>query len=105
MVVAPWYGESWSALLLLIDHHSHLLQTMSDDEFFSTSASTGHLNPPSFDELISFSRQLLNIAFPLYWFEGKIGVRDGFVPSIPDIRWESVRDKVTRCLLAIHARE
>ena len=105
MVVAPWYGESWSALLLLIDYYSHLLQTMSVDEFFSTSVSAGRWNPLSLDELISFSRRLLNIAFPLYWFKGNIGVRNGFVLGILDLCWESVRDKVTRCLSVIHARE
>jgi ubiquitin-protein ligase E3 C len=85
---------------------------MGDDEFFSSAAGPARGsggasvsgNPLSIDELISFSRQLLNIAFPLYWHEDQTNIKETDVPGL-GIKWEGVRDRVTRCLQAIHARE
>lgn len=88
---------------------------MGDDEFFSspspTSASSNApRNPLTLDELVVFSRKLLNIAFVLYWREDQTGVLQGAVPGFEGtgtggLKWERVREKVTRCLVAIHARE
>lgn len=82
---------------------------MGDDEFFA-SAPTASVkretprNPLNLDELTSFSRKLLNIAFTLYWREDQTNVAEGKVPGM-NIKWEGVREKVTRCLQGIHSRE
>lgn len=84
---------------------------MGDDEFFSsaTPASTERpveRNPLSLDDLTTFSRQLMNIAFTLYWrtpnegFSSPVLARAGI-----RLNWEGVRDVITKCLVAIHARE
>jgi hypothetical protein len=78
---------------------------MGDDEFFSTStSSTAPHNPLTPDELILFSRILLNIAFALYWRDDQTNVQEGGVPGV-NLKWEAARERVTKCLLAIHARE
>ena len=86
--------------------YTQALLTMGDDEFFSTGASSGGArNPLSLDELITFSRKLLNVAFTLYWKEGQSEVQSGGPPGMTGVKWEAVREKVTKCLQAIHARE
>lgn len=84
---------------------------MGDDEFFSSMPGPssrpgvgGHANPLSLDDLTAWSRQLLNVAFPLYWHEDQANIKDGVVPGMR-LTWAAVRDKVTKCLQAIHARE
>jgi ubiquitin-protein ligase E3 C len=72
---------------------------MGDDEFFSNSRTSLTL-----DELVVFSRALFNIAFTLYWRYDQTKLQEGTVPGL-SIRWEGVRDKITKCLQAIHARE
>ena len=90
----------------MTDVYTQTLLTMSDDEFFSsdslvTSASAIHKNPLTIDEVVSFSKQLMNIAFMLYWFENSFqGVEQSSF-----LTWESIRDKITKLLTAIHARE
>lgn len=87
---------------------------MGDDEFFSSASAAANVprNPLTLDELVVFSRKLLNIAFTLYWREDQTGVLQGAVPGFDGtggaaggLKWEGVREKVTRCLVAIHARE
>ena len=56
------------------------------------------------DELTAFSRRLLNIAFALYWREDPASAQEA-VPGLGQVKWENVREKVTRCLQALHARE
>lgn len=46
------------------DLYSQDLMTMSDDEFFGSTATR---NPLTLDELASFGRQLLKITFTLHW--------------------------------------
>lgn len=76
---------------------------MGDDEFFNKSQSTPYPNPLTLDELTIFSRKMLNIAFTLYWRDD---IRSGdSVPGVPSLKWEGARDKLTKCLQAIHARE
>ncbi|KAF9456890.1 hypothetical protein BDZ94DRAFT_1274548 [Collybia nuda] len=124
--------EAWVMLLCLTDLYTKALVTMGDDEFFGsgtgsasmsssgrtlaeasgassgTGPSSAARNPMTLDELTSFSRQLLNIAFALYWREGvsSMGAVGGGT-SDPGLRctWEDVREKVTRCLVGIHARD
>ena len=105
----PESGSAWLPLLFLTDIYTQALLTMGDDEFFASrlsaagvSSKSTHRNPLTVDEVISFSRQLLNIAFALYWNEAQVS--DGNAPGTP-ISWESVRDKLTKLLQAIHARE
>ncbi|THH16719.1 hypothetical protein EW146_g3984 [Bondarzewia mesenterica] len=102
----PVHAPSWPPLVFLTDLYTQSLLTMGDDEFFSsvTAASTAARNPLTLDELTSFSRQLLNIAFILYWREDQTNVQQGGVPGIK-LNWEGVREKVTKCLQAIHARD
>jgi hypothetical protein len=52
---------------------------MGDDEFFGTSGpgDTIARNPLTLDELACFGRQLLNIAFALYWREDQTLLREG----------------------------
>jgi hypothetical protein len=75
---------------------------MGDDEFFGSTAAR---NPLTLDELVSFGRQLLNIAFILYWRDDQTSLQVTSVSSQIRCTWEDVRDKVTKCLLDIHARE
>jgi ubiquitin-protein ligase E3 C len=99
---------------------THVLGSSSSSarSFGAVGATQIQRNPLTLDELREFSRQLLNIAFALYWREdggdangggmmarpvnaGGVG-RDG---TIVRCTWEAVREKVTKCLVAIHARE
>jgi hypothetical protein len=75
---------------------------MGDDEFFGSATAR---NPLILDELVSFGRQLLNIAFTLYWRGDQTSLQETNVSSQVRCTWEDVRDKVTKCLLDIHARE
>jgi ubiquitin-protein ligase E3 C len=76
---------------------------MGDDEFFSETGA--NRNPLMLDDLRRFSKQLLNIAVTLYWREEY--ATPGQYLITPDLKcpWETVREKATRCLVAIHARE
>lgn len=81
---------------------------MGDDEFFSSAnhaaSASAPRNPLSLDELTLFSRKLLNIAFTLYWREDQTGIMEVGVPGV-NLKWEGAREKLTKCLQAIHARE
>ncbi|KAH9920431.1 uncharacterized protein B0H18DRAFT_1191801 [Fomitopsis serialis] len=63
----PEYAAAWPPLLFLVDLYIQALLTMGDDEFFGRAGPATHRNPLTLDELTSFSRQLLNVAFTLYW--------------------------------------
>ena len=107
VLIDPSHASSWPPLLFLADLYTQSLLTMGDDEFFSsaaTTAPTAPRNPLTLDELTAFSRKLLNIAFTLYWREDQTNVQEGGVPGV-NLKWEGVREKVTKCLQAIHARE
>ena len=106
----PANASHFPPLLFLVDLYSQALLTMGDDEFFGSStvgiAGRAQRNPLNLDELVVFSKQLLNIAFTLYWRDDS---NNNFWESCisQDVRctWEGVKEKVTRCLLGIHARE
>lgn len=105
--------QSWLPLLFLTDLYTQALMTMGDDEFFASrpgavSVPQAQRNPLTVDEVIAFSRQLMNIAFVLIWHmsmdESDTSSFKGKVPGTT-IGWETVRDKVTRLVQAIHDRE
>ena len=102
-LVEPANAVHWPPLLFLCELYTQALLTMGDDEFFGNNATTR--NPLSLDELKSLSRQLLNVAFTLYWRDDQSHGGDGGISGNPRYTWESAREKVTKCLLAIHARE
>ena len=78
---------------------------MGDDEFFANGATPNvPRNPLTLDEITAFSRRLLNIAFALYWREDPASAQED-VPGLGQVKWESVREKATRCLQALHARQ
>lgn len=109
-LIDPVNVSYYPPLLFLVDLYSQALLTMGDDEFFGTSPAGGsgraQRNPLSLDELISFSRQLINIAFALYWRDDAGGpLSETYISREVRCTWEAVREKVTRCLLGIHARE
>ena len=85
---------------------------MGDDEFFSSSSSAStpvsvavaQRNPLTLDELVAFSRQLMNIAYILYLGEGAAALLEREVPGA-GMTWKAVRELATLCLQGIHARE
>ena len=111
----PTHAKFWPPLLFLVDLYTQALLTMGDDEFFSLSSSlsasapssstASARNPLTLDEITLLSKQLMNIAFTLYWREDQTNVQNSFVPGITNLRWETVRERVTKLLQAIHARE
>ncbi|KIO29730.1 hypothetical protein M407DRAFT_14471 [Tulasnella calospora MUT 4182] len=104
----PSNQDLWPPLLFLVDTYTHSLRTMTDDEFFSTGgarSSAVRSQPLLLDEVAEFSKQILNIVFPLYWNEDQMNVREDSIPGLPSMKWETARDKLTRCLKAIHARD
>ncbi|CAA7268920.1 unnamed protein product [Cyclocybe aegerita] len=116
-VLDPANAAHYAPLLLFADLYSQALLTMGDDEFFGTSletssssASSGSAgptvprNPLALEELVWFSKQLLNIAFVLYW---KVNSTFAVTRVSAEVQctWEEVREKVTKCLLAVHARD
>ncbi|KAG8821912.1 hypothetical protein FRC18_011175 [Serendipita sp. 400] len=103
----PQLKNDWPALLLLTELYTQALLTMTDDEFFSNTARTGSTaarNPFIIGEVVLFSRQLLNIAFYLYWNEDANSIQSCTIPGLP-VSWELVRERFTKCLQAIHARD
>ena len=103
-------ASHWLPILLLADLYSQALLTIGDDEFLwssssSTSSSRAVRNPLTLDKLVSFSKRLLNIAFAMYWRDDQSIMHEVYVLSQVRCSWEMVREKVTQCLLGIHARE
>ncbi|KAI0366687.1 HECT-domain-containing protein [Pilatotrama ljubarskyi] len=105
-ITKPDHAADWPPLLLLADLYTQALLTMGDDEFFSSGNNpNAPRNPLSIDEITEFSRKLLNIAFALYWREDSTSVQEGNVPGLGSVKWENVREKATKCLQALHARD
>ncbi|PFH45540.1 hypothetical protein AMATHDRAFT_71617 [Amanita thiersii Skay4041] len=107
-ILDPVNVNAWPPLIFLSDLYTQMLLTMGDDEFFGTNSSTSQQvsrNPLSLDELRSFSRRLLIVAFTLFQREGQTDWHKGSVSPNLRLTWENVRDKVTKCLLAIHSRD
>ncbi|KAK7694083.1 hypothetical protein QCA50_003659 [Cerrena zonata] len=100
----PQFASSWPPLLFLIELYTQALLTMGDDEFFSIGTAGAPRNPLTLDELTAFSKQLLNIAFTLYHNVDQVNMQD-FVPGMFSLKWEGIRERATKCLQAIHARD
>lgn len=118
----PESGNDWPALILLCDMLSKVLLTLGDDEFYpergllgSNASSRAWL---SSEEILSISAVLRNIAFAMYWHEGKVpltnladesadGRLDANVPRVPGMRMTltSLRALVTKLLQQLHARD
>ncbi|TEB27548.1 HECT-domain-containing protein [Coprinellus micaceus] len=102
-------AKYWPSLLFLAELYNQALLTMGDDEFFasaagpSTASSSAVRNPLALDDVVAFCRQLLNVAFTLYWTEDQALLQRGIGPA--GYRWDVVREKITKCLVAIHARD
>ena len=107
LLADPVNVAQWPPILFLADLYSQALLTMGDDEFFGRApGGIAQRNPLTLDELISFSKQLLNIAFTLYWRDDQSSMmHEVYISSSVRCSWETVREKVTKCLLGIHARE
>ncbi|KAJ8508844.1 hypothetical protein ONZ45_g8914 [Pleurotus djamor] len=110
VLLDPRNVASWPPLLYLTFLYNQALTTMGDDEFFAaagtSSLSAAERNPLSLDDLVTFSRQLLNITFALYWKPPEEATASSIL-SLAGIRlsWDGIRDIMTKCLLAIHARD
>lgn len=112
----PANASTWPLFIFIVDLYSYALLTMGDDEFFAsrtqrTSASP-HRNPLTVDEVIAFSKQVLNIAFTLYWSDALNSSQHVSGTSLAweivpgtSLTWETVRGKLTELLQAIHARD
>lgn len=97
-------------LLFLVDLYRQALLTMGDDEFFGSTAmgisGRSQRNPLTMDELIAFSKQLLNITFALYWRDDSVtSLGENYISKDVRCTWEGLKERVTKCLLDIHARE
>ncbi|KAL1745181.1 HECT-domain-containing protein [Schizophyllum fasciatum] len=93
------YADAWPPLLLLADLYTQALLTMGDDEFFGAGR-----NPLILDEVASFGRQLLIIAYTLFTREDQGGMVRADA-TVLRCSYEGAREKMTRCLTAIHARD
>ncbi|KAG6876550.1 hypothetical protein C0992_012473 [Termitomyces sp. T32_za158] len=109
-------AEIWIPFLLLVELYTKAMVTMGDDEFFGSNLGAGlglelggrvlgsaevggaaqvARNPLTLDELVGWSRQLMNVAFALFWREdrevltkavglegeGSLSSRKPFVPA------------------------
>ena len=101
-------ASHWAPLLVLTYLYNRALLTMGDDEFFSSSTSVTtpamQRNPLTLDELIAFSRKLMNVAYALYLCDDVTIMLEKEVPGT-EMTWKAVRELVTLCLQGIHARE
>ncbi|CAE6463079.1 unnamed protein product [Rhizoctonia solani] len=98
----------WPPLVFLTVLYTHMLRTMSDDEFFSTQIgqtpqTQNAQNPLSTSEVAHFGRALLGVVFRLYLHEVVIGTRR--VPGLGDINFGMVREWGTELLQSISLRD
>lgn len=76
----------------LADLHSQAL-TMGDNEFFGSFPSIHAVrNPLTIDELLSFSKQLTNVAFTMYWRDDQSTMHEVYVSPQLRCSWETVRE-------------
>lgn len=117
--------QDWPALILVLEMLSKVLLTLGDDEFDSSVNGSMALNPRSNgswlsrDEILSISGLLRNVAFAMYWYEGKAPLvnlnsedladsRAGKqTPRVPGMRMTllSLRTLVTTLLKQLHSRD
>lgn len=119
-------SQDWPALVLVLEMLSKVLLTLGDDEFYSTvddafaiNGNRGNSGWLSRDEILSISGLLRNVAFAMYWYEGKAPLvhltDDGLAdpkarlrtPRVPGMRMTllSLRTLVTKLLKQLHARD
>ncbi|SPO21006.1 related to ubiquitin protein ligase e3 [Ustilago trichophora] len=126
----PGTSQDWSALVLVLEMLSKVLLTLGDDEFFSSvdenfavsgggggaRTNSGWL---SRDEILSISGLLRNVAFAMYWYEGKAPLvhlnsddienptAREHTPRVPGMRMTllSLRTLVTTLLKQLHSRD
>ncbi|TKY90648.1 hypothetical protein EX895_000646 [Sporisorium graminicola] len=125
----PGTSQEWPALILVLEMISKVLLTLGDDEFlpsdddnFSINGGGGARSSArwlSRDEILSISGLLRNVAFAMYWYEGKaplVNLDGGEVddprshartPRVPGMRMTllSLRTLVTTLLKQLHARD
>lgn len=117
--------QDWPALILVLEMLSKVLLTLGDDEFYSTfdesiNGRGGHNRGwLSRDEILSISGLLRNVAFAMYWFEGKAPLTNlnndesedanerQRTPRVPGMRMTllSLRTLVTKLLKQLHSRD
>ncbi|KDR68246.1 hypothetical protein GALMADRAFT_146484 [Galerina marginata CBS 339.88] len=99
----------WRPLILLADLYSQALQTMDDHEFLGSASGSQVCNPLTLAEVASFSVQLLNIIFSLYWrysdYCDENETQYIHISSDVYCSWSELREKLLRCLCRIYARE
>ncbi|CAE7132589.1 unnamed protein product [Rhizoctonia solani] len=98
----------WPPLVFLTVLYTHMLRTMSDDEFFSTQIgqtpqTQSAQNPLSTSEVAHLGRALLGVVFRLYLHEVVINTRR--VPGLGDINFGMVREWGTELLQSICLRD
>ncbi|CBQ67807.1 related to ubiquitin protein ligase e3 [Sporisorium reilianum SRZ2] len=122
-------SQEWPALILVLEMLSKVLLTLGDDEFlpsddanFGVSGGGGARSSArwlSRDEILSISGLLRNVAFAMYWYEGKAPLvnLDGGegddpktrarTPRVPGMRMTllSLRTLVTTLLKQLHSRD
>ncbi|PWZ02601.1 HECT-domain-containing protein [Testicularia cyperi] len=127
----PQFAEEWPGFVLLANLLSKVLLTLSDDEFYSKQGmpgATAAANAGTWltaEEIISISGILRNVAFAMYWHEGKAplinmdetsatGIPAGKhtaqladAPQVPGMRMTipALRALVTKVLQQFHARD
>ncbi|CDW95491.1 hypothetical protein [Sporisorium scitamineum] len=125
----PNTSKEWPALILVLEMLSKVLLTLGDDEFlpsgddsFGVSDGGGARSNArwlSRDEILSISALLRNVAFAMYWYEGKaplINLDGGDVddpkgrartPRVPGMRMTllSLRTLMTTLLKQLHSRD
>ncbi|EUC67353.1 ubiquitin-protein ligase E3 C [Rhizoctonia solani AG-3 Rhs1AP] len=98
----------WPPLVFLTVLYTHMLRTMSDDEFFSTQIgqspqTQSAQNPLSTSEVAHLGRALLGVVFRLYLHEVVISTRR--VPGLGEITFGMVREWGTELLQIICLRD
>ncbi|KAG8763989.1 hypothetical protein FRC11_007039 [Ceratobasidium sp. 423] len=98
----------WPPLVFLTVLYTHMLRTMSDDEFFSTQIgqtpqTQNAQNPLSTSEVAHLGHALLGVVFRLYLHEVVISTRR--VPGLGDINFGMVREWGTELLQSICLRD
>ncbi|KAJ9476742.1 putative E3 ubiquitin-protein ligase HUL5 [Pseudozyma hubeiensis] len=124
----PSTSKDWPALVLVLEMLSKVLLTLGDDEFLSSvdegfgiNGGGGRSNAGwlSRDEILSISGLLRNVAFAMYWYEGKAplvdldggdaadGKAQSRTPRVPGMRMTllSLRTLVTTLLKQMHSRD
>ncbi|KDR81293.1 hypothetical protein GALMADRAFT_1358495 [Galerina marginata CBS 339.88] len=100
----------WPPIIFLADLYSQALQTMDDDEFLGNASWSQTCNSLTLAEMASFSAQLLNIVFSLYWrysdyCHDENNMHYIHISSDVYCSWSSLREKLLRCLWRIYTRE